>query len=115
MQAGRELDALVAEKVMGFGFKTYAPVVSCSDCAIDSVNCEVPPYSTAIAAAWLVVENLREQYVVELSIGEDVQVDIRSKGDGAYIGGASAARAPLAICLAALKAVGYAVDTSQAC
>jgi hypothetical protein len=45
---GRELDALIAEKV----FKNLEPM--------DVVPLHIPHYSTDIAAAWLVVEKLRE-------------------------------------------------------
>lgn len=48
MQAGREMDALIAEKVMGY---RAADIVS------------VPEYSTHIAAAWQVVERMRKLHL----------------------------------------------------
>lgn len=102
MNAGRELDALVANKVTGF------TPTSTTNCRYD-----YPPYSTDIAAAWEVVEKMG---------GE-----VGSPGDGPYQrkdkwaafipcpgkdnGGkwGYGDTAPHAICLAALKAVGVEV------
>ena len=67
MEAGRELDALVAEKVMGFakvvrdydkrhnteGLRSFV-----YDTAFAWFGKETPRYSTDIAAAWLVVEHM---------------------------------------------------------
>jgi hypothetical protein len=113
MEAGRELDALVAEKVMGIkayrvnqdmevftnrrqfldkGDYWYTP-------SKDATHA-LPYYSTDIAAAWLVVEKMRGP-------------DFRLNKDGDWVccfGGTitfcgEGDTAPLAICLAALKAV----------
>jgi hypothetical protein len=93
VNAGRELDALVAEKVMGrdmtrpAGFKH--PI-------------GMPHYSTDIAAAWEVVERLR-------AAGHWFDLrDIRGNGYWASFGqemSAEGKTASLAICLAALKAL----------
>src|SRR5919106_517365 len=53
MEAGRELDALVAEKVMGW--PDYAEKNHC------------PEYSTDIAAAWLIVEEFVPAYDLSLT------------------------------------------------
>jgi hypothetical protein len=75
MPAGRELDALIAEKVMGFkwrtskhsGYRYLFPPGHRSNLFTDSIGNEplygdwddcVPAYSTDIAAAWQVVEKL---------------------------------------------------------
>ena len=83
MEAGRELDALVAEKVMGLSKDDWDPPCfwqhSTDDCEKDSVigwmgwcyNCgtmvaevgvEPRYYSTDIAAAWEVLEKLHGKF-----------------------------------------------------
>ena len=70
MKAGRELDALIAEKVMGDNAVYYPE--SDMACYTDFIpGCDilrlVPPYSTQIADAWLVVEKMKDSgYCVEL-------------------------------------------------
>lgn len=117
MKTGRELDALVAEKVMGesSGYTHSRDndfVVTCSR------------YSTDISAAWLVVEKLRD-------IGWSVAVcgdngwgctfyKVHTNGSE-YIwatwkeshGPINADTAPLAICLAALEAVGVDIESPK--
>lgn len=70
LPAGPELDALVAEKVMGLGPQEHRPVSCCNDecercgtntCRPATEHCIAPPFWTDIAAAWLVVERLQEQ------------------------------------------------------
>lgn len=111
MEAGRELDALVAEKVMGwkreltpsgclwFSFSGH-PLAN----AIKGPDC--PPYSIDIAAAWEMIPHLPQLQLwyngpnaAEKWHCVVYPKDGRSKG-------AVADTAPLAICLAALKAVG---------
>lgn len=57
MEAGPELDRLIAEKVM----KEQPKDFGCPTCGYDGIygNREVPGYSTDIAAAWLVLEKLK--------------------------------------------------------
>lgn len=116
MNAGRELDALVAEKVMGFSPVEWSGQPG--DMALVYGDQEtggiVPRYSTNVGAAWQVVEkmsalswratvcwapadawNAEERAVVTYSGGETNQDDIE----------AIAPTVPLAICLAALKVV----------
>ena len=115
MNAGRELDALVAEKVFGWTGGHY----------------ESLPFSTDIAAAWEVVERLRSRgissghgfnwdlcikvghsddsgWFVELfdlsSMGYCGPADTTIRWDGVDV--RNAETASHAICLAALKAVG---------
>lgn len=94
LDAGSELDALVAKKVMGYLIAptdTYGPVV--------------PPYSTDIATAWEVVEKMRGDFGMGISgqvsdrIGEPWMVIFRS-GCGGY-----GETASLAICRAAILSV----------
>ena len=121
MNAGRELDALVAEKVMGYYKATPESIgrgVRCWNKEGDCATTEFSP-STDIAAAWEVVEkltkNLHEvkdgEWVLDrlgyldgqyrcwfaMNVSDDVRWDIFAEAD----------TAPLAICLAALKAVGH--------
>ena len=139
MVAGRELDALVAEKVMGEDVSTwdahkwgpcayvndFYPEGSkyCSHCdrvwyngsPEPPVPCEarwISTYSTSIAAAWEVVEKLKaDGLMVDLLTVGDVKdpswcvtVEDLVDEDGMWFS-THESEAPLAICLAALKAV----------
>ena len=116
--AGRELDALIAEKVMGWGRHDWKEhhalerTLYCGNCgttkgkdALDEIGtfcqqfewkAELPEYSTRIQDAWQVVEKFDMFDIVWRSPEWAAWV----KGEVTY-----AATAPLAICLAALKAV----------
>lgn len=100
MKPGREVDALVAEKVMGWtiseGFY-YGPG--------ERVPANIPRYSTDIAAAWEVVEKMRGAagFMLVNFAGGGWQADI---GDACE----HAETAAHAICLAALTGVGYWSD-----
>lgn len=116
MKPGRELDALIAEKVMG------RQVVETDDCnGQDNLwlnqfseygdQLGLPNYSTDIAAAWTVVEKFKAVARIEKQfLGGNAEwfcelsIDI---GEGS--GSAISPSAPHAICLAALKAVGVEV------
>lgn len=101
----RKLDALVAEKVMGMKFYEARPMFA-SDLYTDErgVIVDLPFYSTNIAAAWGVVEKLRD-------IAYPFSMDCDHKGRW-FVHGANEDclgfdySAPRAICLAALKAIG---------
>lgn len=103
MQAGREFDALIAEKVMGKGETWFGTFSNGSERTIP----RLPHYSTDIAAAWLLVDKLT---------GPKVNLILERDWDGVYYSRFSSAgasdedfcsadTAPLAICRAALKAV----------
>lgn len=117
LRAGRELDALVAEKVMGMSLlklNGWGPLV-------DGMDREPPRFSTDIAAAWRVVE------LVQKEKGQDFRIDrlnwggsmqdwvagfgsiATGHGEGTHLAQGRADTAAHAICLAALKAV----DASQ--
>lgn len=118
MNAGRELDALVAEKVMGWRYN-HCDGVQCPTCGYDGLygsGKDYPGYSTDIAAAWTVVKSVTS---FTQSLRADVKIEnlaMSSCHPGhwsvtfSYIRGGRvtglADTAPLAICLAALKAVG---------
>lgn len=115
LNAGRELDAAVAERVMGWTRthethrlhgRTYLRGAAPATGRLQAV----PAYSTDIAAAWLVVEKLREHgWFPSVQAQEECgqlggrwlcEVDPRFSfidGDGST--------APLAVCRAALAAM----------
>ena len=115
MKAGRELDALIAEKVMGklllYKLHEMETMARKTKAGAERVDRMVPRYSTQIADAWLVVEKLVEMgCYVDIGVDEhggQVQLDSFGGEDDRWVLGEStrAATAPLAICLAALKAV----------
>lgn len=114
LEPGRQLDALVAEKVMGRGWCQLMHENACVDgkprkCACGATGFPFehhPPFSTDIAAAWEVVEklNLLGRYdlrgeAAAWVLGEDINAD-------EWLVFAEGSSAPHAICIAALKAVG---------
>ena len=116
MPAGSEMDALVAEKVMGSvpcdkwrTLTAYPPQWIKGKAECEHAICyplEGPPnYSTSIAAAWKVVEKIREDYEPRIELwDEGWEVTILTGTDRGSASG-RALTAPLAICRAALKAV----------
>lgn len=115
MTSGRELDALIAEKVMGWivahsseGFYRWKPKPDNPN-SYSEWQEGLPHYSTNIADAWHVVEKLKEYgNVVEVKCFRSGSVDVQVRGGNIndIRGAGNADTAPLAICLAALKAVG---------
>lgn len=121
MKPGCELDALVAEKVMGWTSSVVPfgehkmplignPKLQDNEHYLLAANVSpYPPYSTDISAAWEVVEILRVkeralilEYLIGVKKWEVAFVDYPSIKKWAV----RDEEAPLAICLAALKAVG---------
>jgi hypothetical protein len=132
MKPGRELDALVAEKVMGWRLEERGYVATfwvdengkvkraAEPCSIDFCSCEVFSPSTDISDAWKVVEKLG---IIPNSFYIGYKTDKNGKKiyraffqkenpitTLIYTYEADAETAPLAICLAALKAVGVEVE-----
>jgi hypothetical protein len=131
--AGREMDAMVAHRVMGWrvsalntsphngGKNEIRGLVDSrigGGCTIEhpewetsyyiSTKCEIPPYSTEIAAAWMVVEMMRDRFGAEFLFTFNRLGDARAKfTDPVGTNWHVADTAPLAICLAALKAVAH--------
>lgn len=132
MKAGRELDALVAEKVMG-DVRLIEPVVvgvpgheRSLFWKAGSMLMENPPeYSQSIEYAWQVVEKLKERSDLFPQVGwvrvHDNQYQHRCEiwmndpeaHKHGWLADIYADTAPLAICLAALKAVGVEVDSPK--
>jgi hypothetical protein len=126
MQAGRELDALVAEKVMGWrevrlrpsnssrrsgpDYKGYKPDVVARR---RETPCHVPAYSTDIAAAWEVVEAMERRGCLVVTrtrgaISGKPRVEITGThpvGRNEWLVHEDADTVPLAICRAALAAL----------
>ena len=110
MKAGYELDSLVAVKVLGW---REAPCFTCGagplerhrrDCrALLDIANRLPCFSVDIADAWRVVERFPTMSIQHQNEGWYVSFysDITAH--------AIADTAPMAICLAALKAVGVVV------
>lgn len=131
LEAGRELDALVAEKVMGWERVEGVDInrregvpeekldadrwhcrrawfvgnerKACEECGT------LPTYSTDIAAAWEAVEKVLPDFLVDLTYWhiDSPHVTLYRRNDSSENYSGIAPTAPLAICLAALKAVGY--------
>lgn len=124
---GRELDSLVAEKVMGFrwwrssqtGRRAIFPddkvqpwfkeVASGDESFCSDHDWAVPHYSTDIAAAWTVVKKLGDD---GWSMNLEWKGSDRSYANTAevsfsrsFVAHAVADTAPLAICLAAIRAI----------
>ncbi|HAM42103.1 MAG TPA: hypothetical protein DCP69_12450 [Candidatus Omnitrophica bacterium] len=118
LPAGRELDALVAEKVMGWTITAWASgepwgnreIFEPSGRGPHRKAAHVPTYSTDIAAAWEVVKKLDADGLVWAIADDEVYFakgdpdspDYRFGGVGLY----PFVDKPLAICRAALKALG---------
>lgn len=120
LEAGRDMDALVAHKIMGYYVDRWSPDFSEIDYwyrtepqpwysgSHNEQTKIVPHYSTDIAAAWQVVERLwsKHLYYFYLSYYESINW-VRIVGTApAEVWHGNAETAPLAICRAALKAVG---------
>ena len=113
-EAGRALDAIIAEKVMGLTEKDW-PWDYRTDGMASRSGQMPPPYSTSIAAAWEVVEKFQvagNKVWVHLSrhAGIHVHIALYLNNNASFAHhdvAAEADTAPLAICLAALKAVGH--------
>jgi hypothetical protein len=112
MNPGRELDALVAEKVMGrngaveqWRQTANGPdMITATTAAVDGWR-PIPNFSSDIAAAWEVLEKLRGMLHEEISVASSYDKKfwvVCLEGTQQL---AHAETAAHAICLAALKAV----------
>lgn len=111
MDAGRELDALVAEKVMGWEVDRSANRLIWLFVAPNGKRGDIticPPYSTDIAAAWQVVERMNSDWSgvgYRFASGFHFYLDMERPNNLNSLSFSSAADAARLICLAALKAV----------
>lgn len=122
MEAGKELDALIHTRVMGLPLRCTrcegqgAVPGSNGDCFICRGTGEmaVHDYSTDIAAAWKVVEKLRElklQFELRVSPGTlwvvwVTRLSLVPFQDDEHLSEVKAETVPHAICLAALEYLG---------
>lgn len=107
MRPGRELDALVASKVMGIEIDGDVWPDDAVVCPVlgDQWYMYIQPYSTDIAAAWTILEKLKDDFNFTLSLQGETYF-LKLIGIDSVVT-AEANTAPHVICLAALKAVGY--------
>lgn len=120
----REIDALVAEKVMGwmpFPLADGEVMEGYYYNGITTWPTPAPNYSTNIADAWQVVEMLSDEYEydhVTISSSNkvwycDIVKNLPANEDGELdsdVWDHTASTAPMAICLAALKAMGVEIE-----
>lgn len=130
MKAGRKLDALIAERVMGWRLEDYgegsiyfyAPRGTCGASCDHHLHL-LPEFSTDIADAWSVVEKMKaDKGFISITFYEDypnkrtpsqgmdgppykAHWSVSGLGIGYQEGKIAADTAPHAICLAALKAL----------
>jgi hypothetical protein len=112
MEPGRELDALVAEKVMGWikyiqlDVSWWSDSDYLNDDGIDLMVCDFKP-STNLQQAFEVVEKMRERgwYEIRISILQDVVAISMWQDDNTCRIEAEAETIPLAICRASLLAI----------
>jgi len=109
LQAGRELDALIAERVFDdlVVLRGGVPYSQRPLPHNDMHFVPVEPYSTDIGSAWLVVEKLREMGFL-FGLCDQAQTKLHAAGFSTWTSvpiSAYASTDALAICRAALKAV----------
>jgi hypothetical protein len=104
MKAGRELDALIAERVMGWKVFACEPGYGRPPNKLISLVLDmIPDYSTKIQAAWLVCEKLHDastDYRIWNRFHDALSEEVPT------LWGQPATNAALIICEHALKAVG---------
>jgi hypothetical protein len=116
LQAGRSLDCLIAERVIGWRHTCGAecPAPKCwgwvDPDGVDMLRGDdVPAYSTDIAAAWEVISEMQRRgwsfILDDMCSGKTYQCHFERERTEVY-NVTDIETVPLAICLAALKAVG---------
>ncbi len=130
----RELDALIAEHVMGWtkrisadhtgspikALRAIGVIYAWKDAKKKEQGLDVPRYSTDIAAAWMVVDRMRTHVpdyralrMESVPLGYTVAFYSHKNPlnrVGAFV---AAETAPLAICLAALKALNIEIPVEE--
>jgi hypothetical protein len=115
MEAGRELDELIAEKIMGLKPCTFRMTGQismstiwncehndCRNCYPKNQDAPMKSYSTDISSAWEVVNNMSNCLHLKQHGQDGVWVAEFCHNPGSQVSGKTA---PLAICRAALLAV----------
>ncbi|MFS0643867.1 BC1872 family protein [Siminovitchia sp. 179-K 8D1 HS] len=116
----REIDRLIAEKVMGWDteeFKNICIIRAYAEDEVISIPDDFCP-SEDIKDAWVVVENLKREgtYLVVCPEKEKYAVNVwvdDGKDRCIPYTSVEADTAPMAICLVALKAVGVEVEVGE--
>jgi hypothetical protein len=113
VKAGEKIDHLIAEKVMGYEWRQKPGTIGLFwDRDRNSAVVELPKYSTKISAAWQVIDKLIESGA-EVNVGFsdkwDCDIDYPIGCNWRKVGDT----APLAICLAALEAVGVTYEPTE--
>lgn len=109
----RKIDALVAEHVMGIAPEKYERSTGCPTCGYDGQYEYAERYSEDIAAAWEVVTCGKWTWSVQEMAdggGRRISCYFENEDDGIWETGYGPT-APLAICIAALKAKN--IDVSE--
>lgn len=113
----REIDRLIAYKVMGYLVATEKRPNGDSFILNGRIAKQpVPRYSTNIQYAWEVVDKLKKQNIVEIAIEAEfvecrLLTEFEYNLERLFIAlAAEAETAPMAICLVALKSVGIEVS-----
>lgn len=123
-QAGPEIDALIAEKVMGLEVSREVHPFKYHNVELDKErggvwSSPIPAYSTDIAAAWEVVKKIGKPIEIrvdadEVSVSNHTCESIPLPGWNWHQHVLEAApTAPLAICRAALKAIELTGDSQK--
>ncbi|MCC2453300.1 BC1872 family protein [Bacillus cereus] len=108
----KPIDELVAEKVMGWIKPPETSILKAMwvETPVGAVHPQLPKFSTNIKDAWLVIDALYEKENIRMFVSNNFHPlwEARCKKDnGDWIGhGVDNYSAPMAICIAALKAVG---------
>lgn len=114
MRAGRQLDALAAEKVMGWELVTESEFGLCWKVPLSAGGFEfrsdesAPHYSTDMVAAWLIVEQLSDTHGFFLGKHDSPGRPPWCCRFGVAPDLTEGETAPFVICVAALRAVGNA-------
>jgi hypothetical protein len=107
LKAGREMDALIAERV--FGVTETRRAVRTMNGPARRVSYNIPKYSTDIAAAWLVVEKMVADGW-EITIEEAWSVTFSRRRGPFHVAHGQPNEAAIAICRSALEALGFSTE-----
>jgi hypothetical protein len=109
MKAGKKLDALIAEKIMRYKSTSFK-FAGFDLCEVKEGKLRRFSPSTSISDAWEVVEKLGEEFdfnLVKIKGKNSMYMAEFYDGDK-FVSSYFADTAPLAVCLSALRTVGFA-------
>lgn len=111
----REIDELIAEKVMEWAVRGPHPLFAGMVYATGQNDTMAPHFSTDISPAWMVLDRLKDEWIVTMEIDShgtsiglgknyaSTPIELRAHAD----------TAPMAISLIALEAVGVEVTEAR--